>query len=311
MSNAKLPVDYNFNNMYNARYSPSVVHAKNTGLAWFFKKYLLQKLVSVYKFEGLPKEWAENYFTYTLFVMGFVSIINTDKYGVLPQHCGLGGRLNVMYQPSTVIISNPLLPYQELTINKDCALVKMQIDYCGAWDIISYYGELLALASETASINLVNSKYSYVFVGDKQSSIESLKQMFDRIQSGEPAVFVDKDLFNEDGTPTWLQFDQNVKQNYIVGDIMADMHRIMNMFNTEIGIPNANFEKSDRLITDEVNANNVDTMSKAVLWREEIQKGLDVANEMFGLNMSVKMRFEKEYDGDMSNDESEALENEQ
>lgn len=307
MANAFTPKPYDFVNMYNAQFNPSTVHVKNTGLAWYFKKYLLQKLISVYDFENMPDEWAMNYFTYTLFTLGFIAIVDTDKYGVIPQHCGLGGRLNVMYQPSTVIISNPLLRPFEAVIDKDCALVKMQPDYCGAWDIISYYGELLALASETASINLVNSKLSYVFMAESQAQAESFKKLYDELQSGNPAVFIDKNLFQEDGSPSWLQFDQDLSKNYIVGDLFADMHRIVNMFNTDIGIPNANYEKSERLITDEVNANNVDTMSKVVLWLETIRKGLNKANELYGLNMSVDLRFKTEYDGDTSDEDMEVL----
>lgn len=309
MAQKYTPKPYEFVNIYNAQYEPSTVHVKNTGLAWYFKKYLLQKLISVFEFKGMPDEWAMNYFTYTLFTLGFIAIVDTDKYGVIPQHCGLGGKLNVMYQPSTVMIANPLIRPFEALIDVDCALVKMQPDFCGAWDIISYYGELLALASETASVNLVNSKLSYVFMAESSAQAESFKKLYDELQSGNPAVFSDKDLFQEDGTPNWMQFNQNLGQNYIVNEIMADMHRIVNMFNTDIGIPNANYEKSERLITDEVNANNVDTMSKVTLWHETINKGLAKANELYGLNLSCNLRFKNEYDGDSSDEESEALNN--
>lgn len=309
MAQRYTPKPYEFVNIYNSQYDPSTVHVKNTGLAWYFKKYLLQKLISVFEFKGMPDEWAMNYFTYTLFTLGFIAIVDTDKYGVIPQHCGLGGKLNVMYQPSTVMIANPLLRPFEALIDVDCALVKMQPDFCGAWDIISYYGELLALASETASVNLVNSKLSYVFMAESSAQAESFKKLYDELQSGNPAVFSDKDLFQEDGTPNWMQFNQNLGQNYIVNEIMADMHRIVNMFNTDIGIPNANYEKSERLITDEVNANNVDTMSKVTLWHETINKGLAKANELYGLNLSCNLRFKNEYDGDISDEESEALNN--
>lgn len=300
------PEPYEFINIYNNQYVPSTVHVKNTGLSWYFKKYLLQKLVSVFEFEGMPDYWAMNYFTYVLFTRGFIAIVDTDKYGVIPQHCGLGGTLNVMYQPNSVIISNPIIRPFEAKIDIDCAIVKMQPDFCGAWDIISYYADLLALASETASVNLVNSKLAYVFIAESDAQANSFKKLYDEMQAGNPAVFTDKLLFNEDGSPNWIQFDNNLSNNYIVNEIMADMHRIINMFNTDIGIPNANYEKSERLITDEVNANNVDTMAKVVLWLETINKGLEKANELYGLNMSCKLRFKSEYDGNVE-DNSEVL----
>ena len=63
----------------------------------------------------------------------------------------------------------------------------------------------------------------------------------------------------------------------------------------------------ERLVTDEVNANNVDTMSKARLWLQEMKKGLDIANKMFGLNMGVKLRFKEEYDGNIGKEDKEEV----
>ena len=63
------------------------------------------------------------------------------------------------------------------------------------------------------------------------------------------------------------------------------------MFENEIGIPNTGgTEKKERLITDEVNANNVSTYSKAELWLENLRTGCEEANKKFDLNLSVDWR---------------------
>jgi hypothetical protein len=105
---------------------------------------------------------------------------------------------------------------------------------------------------------------------------------------------LDKDLYNEDGNRSWDAFSQNLGQNYITDRILDDMKKIEDRFNTDIGIPNANTQKRERLITDEVNANNIDTESKVRLWLETMQRDVEKVNAMFGLNLSVKYRYEKE-----------------
>ena len=46
------------------------------------------------------------------------------------------------------------------------------------------------------------------------------------------------------------------------------------------------------MITDEVNANNVDTQSRVNLWLETMKRDIDKVNAMFGLNIDVKYRFD-------------------
>ena len=59
------PYNYEFINTYNSTMSPSTVHVKNTGLARFFKRYLLQEAFSVFEWK-MPENFDKNYFLYVL-----------------------------------------------------------------------------------------------------------------------------------------------------------------------------------------------------------------------------------------------------
>lgn len=287
------PFFYDYQNAIISQTAPNTVHVKNVGLTRFFQRYLLQKAISVFKWE-MPSTWSRDYFLYTLYCRGFVAIVNTDKFGVIPQGCGLKG-YNVFYQPRSVIIQNPLISRTlEPEIGRNCVLLKLQPDYCGIMDLVSFYAQEMALASEAVDVNLLNSKLSYVFTASNKNAAESLKKLYDRIASGEPAVVVDKALYNDDGTVCWEAFQQNVGQNYIVSDLLSDLRKIEAEFDTKVGIPNANTDKKERLISDEVNANNVETRNLPELWLESLRQGCEEARKMFGIDLSVDWRNQPE-----------------
>lgn len=303
--NDSAPFDYQTLNFYNASRSPSTVHVKNTRLRKFFRKYLFQKAISVFKWT-LPDEWDKDYFLYTLYGMGYIAVIDTDKFGVICQGGALGG-YNLYYRPSYIIITNPLLPGTIIadidrrtsseadkaftaTSKAECALIKLQPDYSSIMDLVGYYADQMALAAESLGINLLNVKSGTVFGAENKAKAESYKKMYDTLSDGDPAVVIDKQLLDDQGKPTWFPFTQHIKESYVVTDILSDMRKIEAMFCTEVGIPNANIDKRERLITDEVNANNVETSSRCEMWLEEIRKGLTKANEKFKLNLAVDWR---------------------
>lgn len=287
-----LPVNYEFINQYNAMRSPSTVHCRNTALVEYYTRYLFQKVISVFEFEGLPEEWADNYFKYVLFGYGVIAVIYTDKYGVICQDCGLSG-FDVFYQPTRCIIANPHLPgLKEFKIHENCEIIKLQPDYGSVMDLVTTYADLMALALETTGANLLNSKLSYVFFAENKTAAESFKKLYDRVASGEPMAVIDKNLLMEDGTPAWQIFTQNVGQNYITDRLLNDMKTLEDQFNTVIGVPNANTQKRERMITDEVNANNVDTQCRVNLWLETMNKDIMQVNKMFGTDIKVKYRYD-------------------
>lgn len=284
------PYMYDYINAEVSQHSPSTVHTKNTELQRFFARYLLQKAMSVFKWD-LPETWDRDYFLYVLYGIGYIAVINTDKYGVIPQQCGLDG-YNIFYQPKRALVTNPLLKgLRSLDIGTQCTLIKLQPDYGSVMDLVGFYADMMALTAETAGVNLVNSRLSYVFFGKNKNTAESQKKLFDRVASGEPATFVDTALYDvQSGNPSWIPFQQNVGQNYIAGDALADLRKWEMMFDTDIGIPNANTDKKERLISDEVNANNVEVTSKADLWLDQLQKSFAQTSKMFGIKLGVEWR---------------------
>ena len=289
-----LPASYDYINFYNASMEPSTVHVKNTGLSNFFCRYLIQKAISAFEWKGIPEHWHMNYFLYVLFVFGYISVIETDKYGIIPQHCGLYG-YDVMYQPTHATIANPLLQgIRNPRIGKECEIIKLTPDYGGIWDLVSFYADMLALSAETAGVNLVNSKLSFIFFAKNKAAAESFKKLYDQVASGQPAAVIDKDLLDENGNLSWQQFNQNLQQNYISGQILQDMVQWDCRFNTEIGIPNTNIAKLSGVSDREVEANSINTEAKALLWEETLRKGVEAVNRMFGTNISVRYKYRKE-----------------
>lgn len=285
------PYEYDYINAQTQAVRPSTLHVRDNGTQRFFRKYLLEKAFSVFEWK-LPETWSKNYFLYVLYCWGYIAVINTDKFGVIPQGCGLQG-YNVMYDPTNAVISNPLLTgILTPTIGQQCEIIKLQPNYSGIMDIVDFYADMLALCAETATTNLFNSKLAYVFGAHNKSAAESFKKMYDEVASGQPAVFLDKNLFNDDGSPNWMIFNQNVQQTYIAGTVLDDMRKWECRFDTEIGIPNSNTEKRERLITDEVQSNNVEVKSKAALWLETLQECVKKVNAMFKTDISVNWRFE-------------------
>ena len=287
-----LPIPYNVENVAKASFSPSTFHLADNASFGFYARYLWQKMINVFKFT-LPDEWDEDYFKYVLFGIGYIPVLYTNEFGVIPQY-GTAGGYNQFFEPDFVIIANELLPVEsgrELKIGRDCEVVRLAPDWGGAGDLIGFYAAKMALCSQSIDINLINSKVAFVFGAKSKAQAEAFKKMYQDIASGEPAVVIDKSLFSEEGEAQWQLFSQNLKNTYLVSDIISDMRKLEEEFDTKIGIPNANTDKRERLNTDEVNANNVETEMIAEGWLNNIRKGFEKVKKLYpSVNCSVDWR---------------------
>ena len=288
----EMPIYWNYNMVGNSVIQPSTVRIRGTELHRFFVRYLLQDAISVFKWE-FPLEWDvfTNYFLYGVYSIGYMSILETNKFGVIPQVCGLAG-YGICRQPVRTIISNPLINNTlDLVIDKNCVLMRLQPDYGGILDIVNYYADMLALSAEAAGINLLNTHVAYMFGAGNKNAAESIKKLYDRVAEGEPLVVADKALLDDEGELNLQLFQNDVSKTYIVDKLLLDMEKLTNMFRTSIGLNNANTEKRERLLVDEVNANNQAIYSKVELWLDQLKRSCEKVRNMFGINISVDWRY--------------------
>lgn len=284
-----IPALYENINTYNAQFKPSTVHARNTALTAYFERFFMQKVFSVYDIR-LPDGWDKSYFLYVMFCIGFGLVLNTDKFGTIFQHGQLYG-YNVYYRPNKAIVTNPLLRgSRNLVIDEDCGLIKLTPDYHGVYDTVSLYADMAALIMESFGVNAINAKFSYVFMSNNKTEAETFKKLYDRVASGEPASFIDRKLFDADGNPQWLLFDNNLKQNFIGLDLLECLNLIETKFNTAMGINNANTEKRERLTIAEVNVNNQEVNALVDVILDTMKESFTKINKMFSLDLSIRKR---------------------
>lgn len=298
-------------------FSPKGGAPYNEPLFLYFRKYLLQEAISVFKFT-FPENWSRDqirHFRNVLFTRGYIGVLDTKKYGVVALACTFTGQ-NLFYCPKQILITNPLLPGMTKTIGKDCVLFTLQetpswsgYDFVPADtsinDIIDFYATQMALAAQAVNSNLVNSQLAYIFTVDNKASAEAMKKIYAQIISGEPAVVQDKNLLLEDGSPAWQTFQQNLKQTYISNDVMETLSSLNDEFMTKVGIPNANIQKRERLITDEVNANNTETSCLSDLWLENMKRCCDEVNAMFDIGIAVEKRYKKNDNNDLGKEDDD------
>lgn len=286
-----VPYYYDYINTIDSSVQPANQHVLNTQTGRFYQRYLLKKALAVFNWK-LPEWWDENYFLYILYCRGYLAVFDTDQFGVIPQECGLQG-YNVFYRPTDAVIANPLLPgIQRKRIDSECVLMQLQPDYTGILDLCAHYAEKMSLASSAINQNLWHTRIATVFFAGSDAEQQSVKKAYDRMTSGDPMVVVHKNLRDADGNLKYEVFNRDVKSSYIISDLIADLRKIEAEFDTRVGIPNANTDKRERLITDEVNANNVETTILSDLWMDSIQDGIKKVKDMFGLEISCERRYE-------------------
>lgn len=282
-----IPMDFDQFNIVTNIVSPSTIHCSNNTLVLYLERYLLQRVMSVFKFE-LPDEISERYFKYVLFINGWIILTKDAEFGCVAHYGSLKGT-NLYYEPKSCTIN---FQDTDATMNReinrtlvgpktDAVLMILQENYSGIMDMVSFYAERMALIFEAFDMNIINSHLAYVFGTDKKAIAETFKKIYDEISGGSPVVVTDKDLFDEDGKPRWTAFFNNLKQNYIGGDLMLDLAKVRKDFDTEIGIPSSNTEKRERVNTQEVNSNSYETITRVEMWLQNMQACFEKISKIY------------------------------
>ena len=90
-------------------------------------------------------------------------------------------------------------------------------------------------------------------------------------------------------------FRDNLKQSYLVTDLLRDFQTLINDFDTEIGIPTIPYEKKERLVQDEAKSKQIDATSRSIIWYDTLSDSFDRANDFLGFSGNDRLKVELRY----------------
>lgn len=293
-----IPMNYEKLNNINSLYIPSNVKL-NSQIFNFWERSLFQRAMSIIDID-VPDEWrgsVKDFLYYCLFRFGSVAVFYRPETGISFNPGNLYG-YDFYYQPTNYLIANPTLNESlDLKIHVDTEIIKLTPDYCGIWDIISYYSEKLSMLDSGINMSIINSKLAWIIGARNKSFAQTVKKIFDKINRGDPLVVYDAKMQDDPQTKKepWQFLERtSIKNSYITSDLLQDFQTVLNDFDNQIGIPTVPYQKKERMVTYEAQSRMMDGTSRAVVWKKTLDESFKLVNAMFKLDLACELRFDPE-----------------
>ena len=269
------------------------IKAQNTFRVDYYKSYLWRLFLGSVAVK-VPNHWSIDYFRYNLFTIGTIGV--TKFRGVVVPFAYTPVTRNRWKYPVNVRSSDEVQLGQR-TIGKDCEILYLDsatfggMYAAGVENLIEIYAEKLANADGAIDINLLVSRTPWLFEVENDKEAQDMRAVFTRIMSGVPAVYYKRARKKESPIERDAPPVQKlpVKENYIATDVIDAKRSIVNEFLTAIGVNNANTDKRERLVTNEVDANNAELAAAVGLWQDNVNRQIDKVKALYGdIELSVE-----------------------
>lgn len=272
---------------------PTDVSALDNVTTGYYFQYLLRLLKGIFDIKA-PEYWDTDFILDTLLLDGVFAIFEHGSEP-LAMNCHPYG-VNMYYKPTSFNIANPVLGAFTKTIGVDGAIIYLEEDpginanFRTARPLLANYAYKLAECDKCISQSLMNSGVAAIFSASSKKAAESYRYMYDEIQQGKPAVFVDEELGLASSNSRNIQYTP-AKDNYICDKVQIEKRCIIEEFLTAIGVNNANTSKRERLNTDEVNSNNDECYIATDVWRRNLRETSEHARKLFpNLEFSITIK---------------------
>lgn len=245
--------------------------------------YTLNRLQSMFKWEGLPDTIPQRSLELYLMCNGCVGIYEYEG-NLYAFRGGLGGESNVYYMPTIYTISNPALNLSvNAKIDKDVTIISNDSMYIGIMPLVRRYGTLMAEAELSIRTAIINTRVTSLVSSDNDNTTKSAEKYFADIDKGKLGVIANPAFF--EGIKT-QPYAGNSNSNYLTNLIEMIQYIKASFFN-EIGL-NANYNmKRESINSGESQLNNdallplIDDMLRCR------QAGIEKVNAMFGTSINV------------------------
>lgn len=274
---------------------------KNINFTRIYDYYKMLAL-NMFTWENLPQTMNSRYIENALYENGLCLVNNDDNMSLISVPCNFGGDMNVNGESTEVITSgyNYVKTINYIN-NKDCVLIRNNDLAKATRDYIANYAERMLEVEMCIRANINQQKFPW-FINATEKTKKSLEIIFEKVENFEPFILANKEIGLGDNALEVL----TMPTPYVADKLNEYKYELEREILTFLSLNN-NFEKKERLLTDEINSNNDFISTNAMLMYKNRLQACKEINKKFGLNVKVlpnKEMITKYYQDDEEKEEN-------
>lgn len=260
---------------------------------YYYRLMLLAR--SIHEYENLPEGITERWIEKLMFHEGHAMLYKDPEKGLMFAKCAPIDTLNYCEEPTKLTPVGTDYYGPPLIVNENCVLFRNNDEMIPTSFPIKLFAYRLAEISRTIDINIHAQKTPALITGTEKQKL-TLKNVYAQWDGFEPVIFGDKaldaDTLKVLATAAPVVFPQ----------LQTQKATLWNECLTFLGINNANTDKRERLISNEVEANDTHIDLSADCMLKCREEDWAKAREIFGINTTVKRRARKEIEEECMQD---------
>ena len=240
--------------------------------------------ISLFEWRGLDEiagYGASRFMELALYENGRACFLKDDTKGYMVLRANPDDKFNIYELPNKIMAWS--LGYKKEIDFDKCVYIMNNLLTKPTVATLQLMAYRLYETERTIDVNLIAQKTPVLIEGDTKT-ILTLKNVYMQYSGNTPFIFGNK------------QFDISNKLNvlktdapYLIDKLELHKHEIWNECMTFLGINNANTDKKERLITDEVDSNNDLINYYLNCFYKTRKEACDLINKKYNLNISIEL----------------------
>lgn len=264
--------------------------------------YLTNIATSLGRWKGLPGGKGEplrsSFFETMLMLNGSAIIGETPTYGMIVAPCTVQGGLNPYGNPVEVKLSPAYCQeyFSALNMTLKNTPEKKTFVYCrndnfgnSIFPLISETAEILTTIRMSTLANLSQQKFPVIVTASKEEKL-SMEIITNKIDAWESYIMLKSDTPSGITNKSFGAINKDVP--YVADKLQQAYIDTLNNFFQRLGINSTQSEKRERLLQDEVNANNQATIISGSVYEYNRKEICQNAKEVFGLELEFEWNTE-------------------
>jgi len=259
--------------------------ANNMTFSYYYYKLTLIAR-SLFKWENLPNNMDERWIEKYLFTSGKCIFYKDQVLGFMVAGLSEQGGINCYGDPTTVwpVAENYVYSGEQLVNGENCYIIRNNDLMLPIFPTVRYYSFKLTNIDRAIDVNIEAQKTpTVVRCSDKQRL--SLKNAINQRKDNEPVIWTADDSNIAD-----MVSSLDLNPPMVFKDLQTQKHMILNEVFTDFGINNANMDKRERMVANEVEANNEQVKASEDVMLKVREEACKQINRLFGTNIKVSRR---------------------